>query len=75
MINLTNGRLTFMGEGWIKPFDEHAIESRPMTSVQYNEQIPLHLRDLRPYITPEEMSAREYGKKSMQDVNDVTKWG
>ena len=74
MINLTNGRSIYMGEirpdtsahvfqppmgeGWIKPYDEHAIESRPMKSAQASEQIPVQLRDLRPYITPQEMQAR-----------------
>ena len=74
MINLTRGRKTYMGEvrldtsahifqplmgeGWIKPYDEHTIESQPTTSAQASEPIPVQLRDLRPYITPQENGER-----------------
>ena len=76
MVNLTKGRKAYMGEvrpdtsahifqplideGWIKPYDEYAIESQPTTSAQASERIPVQLRDLRPYITPQEMRAREW---------------
>ena len=61
MNNLTNGRKMYMGEvrpdtsapifcplfekGWINPFEDRLIESKPTTSRQRTEQIPVHLRD------------------------------
>ena len=75
MINLTNGRKTYigevrpdtsahifqplMGQVWIKEYEGFGEEHNPMTSAQSSEQIPVHLRDLQPYITTEEMRARE----------------
>ena len=86
MVSLTNGRKTYMGEtrpdtsalifqpllgqGWIKEYEDRDTESVPMTSVQSSEQIPVQLRDLRPYITPEEMRAREWRESAMPDFSD-----
>ena len=91
MVSLTNGRKTYMGEtrpdtsalifqpllgqGWIKEYEDRDTESVPMTSVQSSEQIPVQLRDLRPYITPEEMRAREWRESAMPDFSDPNTWG
>ena len=91
MINLTNRRKTYMGEvrpdtsapifqplmgqGWIKEFDENDMEPAPITSAQSSGQIPAHLKDLRPYITPQEMRARDWRETSMPGISDIKTWG
>ena len=91
MNNHTNGRKVYLGEvrpdtsapifypsfekGWIIPYEDRPISPKPTTSRQGTEKIPVHLRDMRPYITPEEMRAREWRENVMPNISDVNTWG
>ena len=91
MVSLTHGRKTYMGEirpdtsahifqplmgqGWVKPYEDSEVDPKPTTSARSSEQIPVHLRDLQPYMTQQEMRARDWRENSMPDFSDPKTWG
>ena len=62
------------GQGWIIKYEDRADSPKPTTSSQPTGQMPVHLRDMSPYITPEEMRAREWSEKLMPDISYIQTW-